>query len=477
MTKIKRPLNRSIIIVCALFVGLLCIISSILLYSTYTRNMYKRYKKQLKSIVNYVESNIEDHHDMAECAETYISSEKHEKFQNFLDNMIDHYKEAHYIYLMKITGENNSTIVIATANSSYEKEYDPDMLMYLGDDETEGYDDETRKRFRDILYGDEEYVYFTNTYKDDEGNQITDYTLVHPVTDPTTGKRYGLLCADIDINEIKTTVNKTVYINVLMILGIGILFIVLLILWMRKNVTTPLLKLEKSVTEFANSSSGIRNSEELLYIPPEIDTKNEVEALSNAYGKLAIDMKEYIIGIVKAEKEAQGLKQHVSEINALAHKDALTHVKNKTAYEEKKEEIEKQIKNGNATFGIVMADINSLKIINDKYGHGKGDEYIIGACMLISKIYKHSPVYRIGGDEFVVVLQGEDYENRDELIEKAKEELNKAMNDETKDPWNRYSAAIGMSIFEKDDDFDTVFRRADKKMYENKAKIKETFEV
>ena len=440
MAKVKRPLNRSIIIVCSLFVGLLCVISSILLYSVYTTNMYRRYKKQLKSIVNYVDSNI-DHHDMAECAEPpYIESEKHKEFQEFLDNMIDHYKDAHYIYLMKVTGENNSTIVIATANSSYEKEYDPDMLMYLGDDGSEGYDDATRKRFRDILYGDEEYVYFTNAYKDDDGNRIVDFTLVHPVTDPTTGKRYGLLCADIDINEIKTTINRTMHINIAMILGVGILFIFLLILWMKRNVTTPLLKLEKSVTEFADTSDGKRNPEDLRYVSPEINTKNEVEALANAYSKLADDMREYVIGIVKAEGEARNLKEHVSEINAIAHKDPLTHVKNKTAYEEKKEELSKAIESGNAVFGIVMADINSLKIINDKYGHERGDEYIIGACMLISKIYKHSPVYRIGGDEFVVVLQGEDYENREGLLSLAKEELGftcqYGIEDMVKDAWH-----------------------------------------
>ena len=95
-------------------------------------------------------------------------------------------------------------------------------------------------------------------------------------------------------------------------------------------------------------------------------------------------MRDYINGITAAENEARNLKEHVNEINVIAYRDALTHVKNKSAYEEKHTQLNKDIVNGTAEFGIVMADINSLKEINDKYGHERGDEYIKGACKIIS---------------------------------------------------------------------------------------------
>ena len=472
MSKVKRPLNRSIFIVCVVFVGLLCIISSLLLYNVYTNNMFKRYKAQLRSIVDFVESNI-DHDDMANCAKTLVESEKYQEFQEFFDNMIDTYDDVHYMYILQLDDSVDGIYLglICTANSTWEKENEPDMVLHLGFDGTDSYDYKVRKKFNELLKGNDEYYYYIN--KSEWG---TDYTLVHPVSD-SSGNRYGLLCADVDINDINSTIYKNTFINIGLIVGAGIIFIALLILWMRRNVTKPIVRLEKYINDFVASSADVHNPEDLKYIPPEIHTKNEVESLSRSYEKLSEEMREFIKGVVKAEAEAKGLKEHVNEMNAIAYKDPLTHVKNKTAYENKKELLTKDIEKNNARFGIVMADINSLKVINDKYGHEKGDDYIFGSCMIISQIYKHSPVYRIGGDEFVVVLQLSDYDNREELLELARNEFAKVMNDKTKDPWNRYSAAIGMSIWEKGDDVDTVFRRADKEMYVEKAKIKEKFKL
>ena len=344
------------------------------------------------------------------------------------------------------------------------------MEMHLGDGEADWFEESEIKEYREILKGRKD-VYFRNTT-----TWGVDYTLARPICD-SNGNYYGLLCADIAIDEVNTTIYRNIIINISVMIAAGILFIVLLIMWMRKNVTKPLKKLENSVTDFANSSAGLRDPNELKYISLQINTKNEVESLANAYEKLSINMKEYIKGIVEAEKEAKGLKKHVSEINAIAYHDALTHVKNKAAFDEKREEIANDIQNGNNQFGFVMADINSLKDINDKYGHEKGDEYIIGACKIICDIYAHSNVYRIGGDEFVVLLQGRDYENRESLLENARREFRLTMNDEKKHPWNRYSAAVGMAIYTDGDDVDKVFSHADHQMYENKKKIKETYKV
>ena len=83
-------------------------------------------------------------------------------------------------------------------------------------------------------------------------------------------------------------------------------------------------------------------------------------------------------------------------------KDSLTGVGNKTAYIKKTNEINEQIRNGFKDFAVVMIDINGLKAVNDNYGHANGDLYIKGCCHIICEVFKHSPVYRIGGDEFAV---------------------------------------------------------------------------
>ncbi|MBR3316575.1 MAG: diguanylate cyclase, partial [Atopobiaceae bacterium] len=68
-------------------------------------------------------------------------------------------------------------------------------------------------------------------------------------------------------------------------------------------------------------------------------------------------------------------------------------------------------------FGLVICDVNGLKIINDTNGHQAGDEYIRQACKMVCDIFSHSPVYRIGGDEFAVILTGRDYKSREVLMQ------------------------------------------------------------
>lgn len=115
-----------------------------------------------------------------------------------------------------------------------------------------------------------------------------------------------------------------------------------------------------------------------------------------------------------------------------------------------------------------------LKYINDKFGHTAGDDYLRGCCRIVCQIYKHSPVYRIGGDEFVAILIGEDYEKRKERMQELRTAFETSYNRNERDPWHRYSAAFGMAEHAFDDiTFDLVFKRADKAMYEEKKRFKE----
>ncbi len=154
--------------------------------------------------------------------------------------------------------------------------------------------------------------------------------------------------------------------------------------------------------------------------------------------------------------------------------DGLTHVKNRVAFELKINSMQNKMDlDSSLRFGIVVFDVNNLKRINDQLGHKVGDEYIINACTLICKTYKHSAVYRIGGDEFVVILESDDYNARDELlssISSKMEELQRA----DLPPAKRISIASGMAIYNSNEDSKVtdVFKRADAKMYENKSIMK-----
>ena len=243
---------------------------------------------------------------------------------------------------------------------------------------------------------------------------------------------------------------------------------------MTRNITDPISKLEKSVVSFAQVSHDQKDPEKLTYVPPAIHTQNEVESLSNAVDMMSKDMKTYVKNILDAEDKVKDMRTKVSHMDIVAYQDALTHVKNKAWYDKTRERVDGDIEAGRARFGIVMVDLNHLKKINDGYGHEHGNDYIFGSCHQICIIYDHSPVFRVGGDEFVVLLENRDYDNRDALFEQMKAAFDLSSNSMDKEPWERFSAAYGMAIYEAgtDKSMDDVFKRADERMYKHKQETK-----
>ena len=149
--------------------------------------------------------------------------------------------------------------------------------------------------------------------------------------------------------------------------------------------------------------------------------------------------------------------------------DQLTGVKNRHAYSLKEKDLNERITSGEiGAFAVAVCDINNLKQVNDREGHSAGDQCIRACCRLICNIFSHSPVFRIGGDEFAVVLENDDYEHREELVA----ELNRRNADlETR---AGSAVAIGISEFRPDEDESVlaVFARADGSMYRRKNEMK-----
>ena len=163
-------------------------------------------------------------------------------------------------------------------------------------------------------------------------------------------------------------------------------------------------------------------------------------------------------------------KQELGSTRKLAYTDALTGIKNKRAFTEVQEELENKIASGNLSeLGIIVCDLNGLKNINDTQGHEAGDIYIKDAAKIICNVFKHSPVFRIGGDEFVILLSGEDYGNRDALLNN----FDKMMYENILKKEVVISTGLDIYIPEKADTFQIVFERADKKMYARKKLLKD----
>ena len=159
----------------------------------------------------------------------------------------------------------------------------------------------------------------------------------------------------------------------------------------------------------------------------------------------------------------------------IASHDALTKVMSRNSYDNMIREFDKKIRDDASTvkFAVCECDLNNLKIINDTFGHNSGDMYIINCCKLICDIFKHSPVYRIGGDEFVAILQNDDYDNL-ERIKQTVDEITKREITKNCTLAEKNSFAAGFSVYDSEYDkcYNDVMKRADVEMYQNKRMLK-----
>ena len=173
------------------------------------------------------------------------------------------------------------------------------------------------------------------------------------------------------------------------------------------------------------------------------------------------------------ENMTQHLKEHEKLQQHLAYRDSLTGLRNTNSYKAWVGDFEKEFENEKLDFGVVMLDINNLKETNDRYGHDVGNKLIIAAGQFVSGIFKRSPVFRIGGDEFLVVLQNRDLDDVEELLAKFNDECsNEAL--VIGEKIIPVSIAKGFARYDSkiDSKFVDVFNRADDAMYENKREMK-----
>ena len=164
--------------------------------------------------------------------------------------------------------------------------------------------------------------------------------------------------------------------------------------------------------------------------------------------------------------------EHINQrLLDLMGRDPLTNVNNRMAYEDKEKHLQAEINTEpDLEFAMVMFDVNSLKLINDTQGHEAGDSYLIRACHLICNSFKHSPVYRIGGDEFVAILSGDDYDNREEHL-RVLNGMMSPYSDSLPLPPEYVSIACGIAVYDSNTDSTVadVIKRADEAMYKDKA--------
>lgn len=150
----------------------------------------------------------------------------------------------------------------------------------------------------------------------------------------------------------------------------------------------------------------------------------------------------------------------------LTNVDYLTNVKSRNAFELDLQNL--KLKQDNV--GFIVSDLNGLKTINDTFGHQIGDEYIVHAASILTEAAQHHPVYRFGGDEFVIICENT---TEEELMYLCKLIKDIEQKENSKHNMN-VSVSWGYALYDSsmDHDLEDTFERADNNMYSLKGKHK-----
>ncbi len=246
-----------------------------------------------------------------------------------------------------------------------------------------------------------------------------------------------------DIRQIRYKISLEILFVVLIL---SVLFSVVAIVVVKK-IVAPLKKISDAAVKLSNGDYNVE------FVHTNV---SEIEILNSAF-----------------ENMTARLHEREKELRFSANRDSLTGLRNVTSYKKWVEELDKEIENQSVDFGVAVFDLNQLKETNDTYGHAVGNKLIMAAAKVISDVFKRSPVFRIGGDEFLVILKHRDLENCEKLFVQLDLECAKTYVEERGEI--PISIASGLARFDSNVDscFNDVFKRADNTMYENKRKSKE----
>ena len=281
------------------------------------------------------------------------------------------------------------------------------------------------------------------------------YSAYSPVFN-SRGEVAGIVAVDFSAewyDEQVATLTRTTVIVAIISLLVGVAIVVAIITRSRKKIDSIHGQLNELENTLMQEMGNVSVAEEKNFKDQE---ENDDD--------LSMDALERQIQSMQAE-----LRTQIAHVHGQAYQDSLTGVKSKYSYLETEKALDEKLsREVLPDFAVVVCDINGLKKVNDTLGHKAGDDYIRKACKMICDVFSHSPVYRVGGDEFVVLLTGRDYENRNILIR----ELHELSSDHILTNEAIVSGGLAEYIPGQDLSVREIFDRADATMYKEKMLLK-----
>lgn len=438
-----------------------------LVYSRFHGRMLDQYNRMARGVTQLM-VNAFDGDKVDEYIEKNFDLPEYVDIVNYFYTLRDNYPDILYMYVYRFEEDGGHVIIDLDADWWENGEgYEPGYLWSL--DEIE---EPFASNLSEIMQGKEIAGY-------SEHNQEDGYLFTY--TRPIFRSDGSYACtASVDFSmdylsnmDISFTLKLT-----LILLGIGALVLLLDILFVRHSITQPINELSVCAGKFAYDTEADRKNNIELLEGVRINTDDEIEDVYDMLLSVTRDSFLATTSLTQAKQDIQDKDEQLSEMSIKAYKDFLTGVGNLTAYKQAVKLLEREIQAGTAEFGLVVFDLNDLKRVNDSCGHSYGDAYIRGGCKTICQIYKRSPVFRIGGDEFVVVLREEDYRDREALFEKVRLAFEDSYTNKTSNAWEKYSASCGMAVFGgQARSVEAVFNQADNAMYDAKRRFKEKMEA
>ena len=276
--------------------------------------------------------------------------------------------------------------------------------------------------------------------------------------------------ADVSMDMVKAQQRDYIVALVVVLLLLAIILCIVAILYVRRFIARPLNTLSDAAARYCDP----QNKQRSTFVDLDIHTNDEIEDLHKSMVQMEKDLDSYIDNLVETRAKLDDTRLEADMLSDLAHRDALTGIRNKLAYDQEVMKLDSALAQGQTAFGIAIIDLNFLKETNDTYGHDSGNVSLKKVTRIVCDVFAHSPVFRIGGDEFVAVLRNHDYHEIKSLVADFNAIIAQRSEDDSLPPWERVSAAIGYALYDPaiDTGADSVFRRADQHMYEHKKQMK-----
>ena len=428
-------------------------------YFWFQNRMIKDYSRMANAITSLM-SQVLDGNLVPNYLEEGGDAEEYQAIRKQLFEIKENYPDVLYAHVIRFE-EEGARVIFNLQDTGKMAIGAPDQVIELQDPYREYLDKLVRGMQVSVVTG-----------KTEDGRM---FAYFEPVRDDL-GKVQCHVCVAFSMEELYQQ-DFSYLVGVLFVVGIGVALVLVLDVGMvRSSVIRPLKQMSDCARSFTydTESDRFRNVQAMEEL--NIQTHDEIQELYYEFMSVMKESLYYMTNLSRAKNSIQAQEEKLDQMSETAYKDALTRVGNQASFNKLTDTLNRDIAEKKAKFAIVMVDLNNLKYVNDTYGHKYGDSYIKGCCNIICSIYKRSPVFRVGGDEFVVVLRNEDYISRLLRMTQITEAFMASYGQESAQPWEKYSASVGMSEYtDADTNVDQVVKRADAAMYENKQKFKKKY--